>query len=327
MSEYQASNITPQARLSVKDLISIQDITPADIDLIFDTAQILKEKPRDFSQTLRQKTLALIFEKPSLRTRVTFDVGMTSMGGNALFLDHSQTKLGERESIKDVARNLERWVNGIVARTYKNKSVVELADNANIPVINGLTNLLHPCQALADFFTITETLGATKGVKLCFVGDGNNTCHSLILGAARLGVKLSVATPPGFEPNLEIVKSAKKTALTTEASISILNNPNEAADQADIIYTDVWASMGQEEETEDRAAMFADYQVNKPLMERAKRKALFMHCLPAHRGYEVAPSVIDSSQSLVYTQAENRLHVQKALVLLLLLESPSKGVS
>ena len=327
MSEYQTSSISPQTRLSVKNLISIQQLTSTDIDLIFDTAQLLKKKPREFAQTLRHKTLALIFEKPSLRTRVTFDVGMTSMGGHALFLDHSETKLGERESIKDVARNLEKWVNGIVARTYKNKSVVELAENANIPVINGLTNLLHPCQALADFFTITEKLGSTKGVKLCFVGDGNNTCHSLILGAARLGIKLSVATPPGFEPNLEIVNSAKKTALTTEASISILNDPHEAAYQADIIYTDVWASMGQEEETEDRAAVFADYQVNSALMGRANQRALFMHCLPAHRGYEVAPSVIDSDQSIVYTQAENRLHVQKALLWLLLLESPSKGVS
>ena len=305
-------------RLSVSDLLSIQDLTPEDIHLIFAVARRVKKAPDEFSLSLKGKTLAMIFEKPSLRTRVTFDVGMTSMGGQALFLDHSDAKLGERESIKDVARNLERWVHGIVARTYKNRSVVELAEHARIPVINGLTDLLHPCQALTDFFTITERLTLNPAVRVCFVGDGNNTCHSLILGAARLGIQFSVASPNGYEPNSEIVRHAMQTAASTGASITIVRDPREAVREADVVYTDVWASMGQEAETEDRAGVFADYQVNGELMRLARRQALFMHCLPAHRGYEVAPSVIDSPQSVVYDQAENRLHVQKALLLLLL---------
>lgn len=318
MSDPAAPGSASRERLSVSDLLSIQDLTPEDIQLIFTVAGRIKQAPDAFAVSLRGKTLAMIFEKPSLRTRATFDVGMTSMGGQALFLDHSDAKLGERESIKDVARNLERWVHGIVARTYKNRSVVELAEHARIPVINGLTDLLHPCQALADYFTLSEKLSLRSGVRLCFVGDGNNTCHSLILGAARLGIDLSVASPAGYEPNPEIVRAAMRTAAGTGATITILRNPREAVRGAQAVYTDVWASMGQEAETEDRAAVFADYQVNSQLMELAGRGALFMHCLPAHRGYEVAPQVIDSPQSVVYDQAENRLHVQKALLLLLL---------
>jgi ornithine carbamoyltransferase len=245
-------------------------------------------------------------------------VGMTSMGGNAIFLDHSTAKLGERESIRDVAKNLERWVHGIVARTYKNKSVVELAEHASIPVINGLTDLLHPCQALTDYFTIVEKFGDLKGLKLAYVGDGNNTCHSLIDAAAKLGVDLWIATPEGFEPNHRIVNEAEKVAKDNGSRIEILNDPKEAVQNASIVYTDVWASMGQEAETEDRAAVFADYRVDSELMSCAKRDAVFMHCLPAHRGYEVAPSVIDSPQSIVYDQAENRLHVQKAILHLLM---------
>ena len=318
MSDPAAPGSVPRERLSVSDLLSIQDLTPEDIQLIFKVARRIKKAPDDFALSLKGKTLAMIFEKPSLRTRVTFDVGMTSMGGQALFLDHSDAKLGERESIRDVARNLERWAHGIVARTYKNRSVVELAEQARIPVINGLTDLLHPCQALADYFTLAERLPLGSGVRLCFVGDGNNTCHSLILGAARLGIHLSVASPAGYEPNSEIVRQAMDTAAATGGTITIMRNPREAVREANAVYTDVWASMGQEAETEDRAAVFAGYQVNRQLMELAGSEALFMHCLPAHRGYEVAPQVIDSPQSVVYDQAENRLHVQKALLLLLM---------
>ena len=318
MSDTATPGSASRERLSVFDLLSIQDLTPEDIRLIFRVAGRIKKAPDEFALSLKGRTLAMIFEKPSLRTRVTFDVGMTSMGGQALFLDHSDAKLGERESIRDVARNLERWVHGIVARTYKNRSVVELAEHARIPVINGLTDLLHPCQALADYFTLAERLPLGSGVKLCFVGDGNNTCHSLILGAARLGIHLSVASPAGYEPNPEIVRQALRTAAGTGANITIMRNPRQAVRGANAVYTDVWASMGQEAETEDRAAVFADYQVNSQLMELAGGEALFMHCLPAHRGYEVAPQVIDSPQSVVYDQAENRLHVQKALLLLLM---------
>jgi ornithine carbamoyltransferase len=305
-------------KLSVEDLISIQFLTPQDIELIFESAEAIKKNPADFSQALAGKTLALIFEKPSLRTRVTFDVGMTSMGGNVVFLDHSITKLGERESIKDVAKNLERWVHGIVARTYKNKSVGELAEHAAIPVINGLTDFLHPCQALADFFTVKERFGTFRNIKFAYVGDGNNTCHSLIDAGAKLGVELWIATPEGFEPNHRIVSEAERTAKDTGAQIQILSDPVEAVRDACIVYTDVWASMGQEAETEDRAGVFADYRVNSELMAYARQDAVFMHCLPAHRGYEVAPSVIDSPQSIVYDQAENRLHVQKAVLYLLM---------
>ena len=318
MSDSAAPGPTSGERLSVSDLLSIQDLTPEDVRLIFTVTRRVKQAPDEFALALKGKTLAMIFEKPSLRTRATFDVGMTGMGGQALFLDHSDAKLGERESIKDVARNLERWVHGIVARTYKNRSVVELAEHARIPVINGLTDLLHPCQALADYFTLREKLSSLSGARLCFVGDGNNTCHSLILGAARLGIHLSVATPAGYEPNPEIVREALRAAGDTGATITIVRNPREAARGANAVYTDVWASMGQEAETEDRAAVFADYQVNAQLMELAGGGALFMHCLPAHRGVEVAPQVIDSPQSVVYDQAENRLHVQKALLLLLM---------
>jgi ornithine carbamoyltransferase len=305
-------------RLSVGDLISIQFLTRADIELIFEKAAAIKRNPAHFSQALAAKTLALVFEKPSLRTRVTFDVGMTSMGGNVVFLDHTETMLGERESIKDVAKNLERWVHGIVARTYKNRSVVELAEHAAIPVINGLTNLLHPCQALTDFFTIRERWGRLQDIKFAFVGDGNNTCHSLIHGAAKLGVELGVATPEGFEPNQRIVSDAEASAKQSGARIRVLNDPVEAVSNATIVYTDVWASMGHEAETEDRAAVFADYRVDSELMALARKDAIFMHCLPAHRGYEVDPNVIDSPQSIVYDQAENRLHVQKAVLYLLM---------
>jgi ornithine carbamoyltransferase len=305
-------------KLSVPDLISIQYLTAQDLYLVFDAAKAIKQTPSEYARALAGKTLALVFEKPSLRTRVTFDVGMTSMGGNVVFLDHSTAKLGERESIRDVAKNLERWVHGIVARTYKNKSVVELAEHASIPVINGLTDLLHPCQALTDYFTIVEKFGRVKQLKLAYVGDGNNTCHSLIDGAAKLGVELWIATPEGFEPNHRLVSEAAKAAKESGARIEILNDPRQAVKDASVVYTDVWASMGQEAETEDRAAVFADYRVDSNLMLHARKDAVFMHCLPAHRGYEVAPSVIDSPQSIVYDQAENRLHVQKAVLYLLM---------
>jgi len=305
-------------KLSVCDLISIHPLTLQDIRLIFTLAEKMKTSPADYATALKGKALALIFEKPSLRTRVTFDVGMTSMGGSAVFLDHSDAKLGERESVRDVAKNLERWVHGIVARTYKNKSVLELAQHASIPVINGLTDLLHPCQALTDYFTILERFGSFQGLKFAYVGDGNNTCHSLIDGAAKLGVELWIATPEGFEPKAQMVSAASKSAKESGAKIHIVNDPIEAVRGASIVYTDVWASMGQEAETEERAAVFADYQVDKELMSHANKEAVFMHCLPAHRGYEVAPSVIDSPQSIVYDEAENRLHVQKAILYLLI---------
>lgn len=307
-----------QEQLSVHDLIADQDLTGNDIQLIFDLANRVKSSPAAYAQALAGKQLAMIFEKPSLRTRVTFEVGMTSMGGFAVYLDHSKPRLGERESIKDVARNLDRWVNGIVARTFSHNSVVELAENASIPVVNALTDLLHPCQALGDYFTLMEKFGRVKGLKLAFVGDGNNVCHSLMLTGARLGATVRVATPSGFEPKPGMIEQAKALARTTGAKIQIFRDPLEAVAGVQAVYTDVWASMGQEYAAHLRTQVFAPYRVTESLMESAGPDTVFLHCLPAHRGQEVTDAVIDSCRSLVYDQAENRLHVQKALLLLLM---------
>jgi ornithine carbamoyltransferase len=240
------------------------------------------------------------------------------MGGFALYLDHANQHLGDREAIKDIARNLERWVNGIMARTFSHPSIVELAENASIPVINGLSDLLHPCQALADFFTLGEKFGRLRGLKLAYVGDGNNMCHSLMVAGAKLGVSIHVATPPGFEPRSEIVDAARAFARHTGARIRISHDPFEAVCGASAVYTDVWASMGHEHEAGNHKHVFAPYQVNDTLMTAADPGAFFMHCLPAHRGLEVVDEVIDSTCSIVFDQAENRLHVQKALLILLM---------
>ncbi len=307
-----------QEQLTIRDLVADQDLTTGDLKMILDLAGRVKARPGEFSHTLAGKQLAMIFEKPSLRTRVTFEVGMTSMGGFAVYLEHSKPRLGERESIKDVARNLSRWVDGIVARTFSHQAVVELAENASVPVINALTDLLHPCQALGDYFTLHEKFGRLKGLKLAFVGDGNNVCHSLMLTGAKMGVTVRVATPSGFEPKSAIVAEAKALGRETGAKIQLFHDPIEAVTGAQAIYTDVWASMGQEFAAHLRTQVFAPYQVNEDLMNAAGPDAMFLHCLPAHRGLEVTDSVIDSPKSLVYDQAENRLHVQKALLLLLL---------
>jgi ornithine carbamoyltransferase len=267
---------------------------------------------------LAHKRMAMIFEKDSLRTRFTFDVGMQDLGGSVVFMDHRDARLGSRESVKDMARNLERWVHGIVARTFKHKVLEELAANADAPVINGLSDFVHPCQALADFLTLYEKWGDVRGKTLTYVGDGNNTCHSLIYTAAKLGANIRACSPEGYEPNARVVNEAMRTAQETGAEISIVNDPEAAAEGADAIYTDVWASMGQEDEIEERNGVFAEYQVDAEMMARAAPGALFMHCLPAHRGWEVTQEVMDGPQSVVYDIAENRLHVQKALMALLI---------
>lgn len=322
---YAATAVAKQEKLSVPDLVAERDLSRCDLDLIFRISGLVKHRPRSFARALQGKQLALIFEKPSLRTRVTFEVGITSMGGAAVYLDHSNPRLGERESIKDIARNLERWVDGIVTRTFAHSSVLELAENASIPVINGLSDLLHPCQALADFFTLEEKFGRLKSLRLAFVGDGNNVCHSLMMMAAKCGTSLSVATPLGFEPKAEIVDEAKACAEEAGATIELLHDPVEAVAGAQAVYTDVWASMGHEGEASLRAEVFAPYQVTERLMAAADPAAVFMHCLPAHRGQEVVEGVIDSPQSIVYDQAENRLHVQKGLLILLLQNGRSKN--
>lgn len=308
----------------LEDFISVHDITLYQFSKILDLTREIKDRPQRLQNRLKNKILAMIFEKPSLRTRMTFEVGMLELGGEAIYLSPSDIGIGARETLYDVGKNLERWVDGIMIRTFVHQNVVDLAQASCIPVINALTDFLHPCQAMADIFTLKEKRGDLINLKLAYVGDGNNVCHSLLLAAAKAGSKMSVATPPGYEPNPEIVKQAEEDAKETEASFFFTKDPSEAVEAADAVYTDTWASMGQEQEKEERAKIFAPYQVNKELMIKAKEDALFMHCLPAHRGEEVTDDVIDSSQSIVYDQAENRLHVQK-VILLLLLEKKQKS--
>jgi ornithine carbamoyltransferase len=307
-----------QEKLSVCDLLADTDLSSRDLRLIFELTERVKASPEAFAQALPGKQLALIFEKPSLRTRVTFEVGMTSMGGFAVYLDHEKPRLGEREAVRDIARNLERWVDGIVARTFSHESVVELANHTSVPVVNALTDLFHPCQALGDLYTLREKFGTLAGLKLAFVGDGYNVCHSLMITGAKLGVSVRVATPPGYDPKPEIVAEAKTLATATGATVELFNNPLQAIVGAQAVYTDVWASMGQEHAVHLRSQVFAPYRVTEDLMAAADPAAVFMHCLPAHRGHEVTNEVIDSPQSVVFDQAENRLHVQKALLILLL---------
>jgi ornithine carbamoyltransferase len=306
------------APLSQKDLLCTSALTTADIERLFTTAAALKAGRDLHTDLLRNKRLAMIFEKDSLRTRFTFDIGMQDLGGNAVFMDHRDARLGSRESVKDVAKNLERWVDCIVARTYKHKALEELAANARIPVVNGLSDFVHPCQALADFFTLVEKWGSVRGRTIVYVGDGNNTCHALIHTAVKLGAHIRVCSPEGYEPNARVVNEAMRTANATGSEVTILDDPDAAVEGADAVYTDVWASMGQEDEIEERNGIFAAYQVDEDLMARARGGALFMHCLPAHRGQEVTQEVMDGPQSVVYDIAENRLHVQKAILALLI---------
>ncbi len=301
-----------------RDLTTGMEFSAAAVRDLLSLAADVKSRPDQFRTALSGRFLALIFEKPSLRTRTTFEVGIQSLGGGAVFLDHTVTRLGERETIRDVAHNLERWVHGIVARTFSQSSIDELAAHASIPVINALSDLYHPCQAFADFFTLEERFGGVRGLKFAYVGDGNNMCHSLLLAGARVGAQMRVATPRGYEPNAEIVAEAKRAARETRGKIELFHSADEAVAGVQVVYTDVWASMGQEEEAEARAKIFAPFQVNKGLMKLAAQDAVFLHCLPAHRGLEVTGDVIDSPRSAIYDQAENRLHIQKAILLQLL---------
>jgi ornithine carbamoyltransferase len=304
--------------LALKDLISINDLTPKEVKQIFTTAADIKANPLKYSDAMAGCSVALIFEKPSLRTRVTFDLGATQMGASSVYLDHQNVRLGERESVKDMALNLERWVDVIVARVYSHETVIELASHSSVPVINGLSEFTHPCQGLTDYFTLTEKVGPDlRGFRIGYVGDGNNTCHSLIFGASKIGAEIRVGTPKGYEPDPGILRLARRDALRSGAKIEVVHDPFEAVAGAQAVYTDVWASMGFEAETERRREIFSSFRVTKRLMKSADRGAFFMHCLPAHRGDEVDAEVIDSKNSIVYDQAENRLHTQKAIMLLL----------
>ena len=297
-----------------KDLLTGAEWSPGDVrDLLQRTAEI-KARPARFASVLRGKHIALIFEKPSLRTRVTFEVGIQSMGGFVVFLDHTQARLGERESIPDVARNLQRWVHGIVARVYEQRVLEEMARSADIPVVNALSDKFHPCQALADFFTLEEKFGSLRGFKLAYVGDGNNVCHSLIFLAARLGVHIRIATPANYTPDADVLADAKRVAKETRSKIELFTDPTEAVAGAQAVYTDSWTSMGFEAEEKIRRNIFKPYQVNRKLMGQAAENAAFMHCLPAHRGAEVTDEVLDGPSSIVLDQSENRMYVQKAIL-------------
>jgi ornithine carbamoyltransferase len=300
------------------DLLTGMELDAGRVRELLHLAADVKARPDRYRGALAGRYIALIFEKPSLRTRVTFEVGIASLGGSAVFLDHTVMRLGQRESIPDVAKSLERWVHGIVARTFTQEAIDGLAANARVPVINALSDRFHPCQALTDFFTLEERFGNLRGLKFAYVGDGNNTCHSLLTIGARLGVHVRVATPAGYEPDAAVVSEAKRIARETRGRIEILRSSEEAVAGAQAIYTDVWAGMGQEEEAAAREKAFAQYQVNEALFSLAAPDAVFLHCLPAHRGLEVTPDVIDSPRAIVFDQAENRLHVQKAILLTLL---------
>ena len=291
-------------------LVSDLDLSAASVQRLLDLAGRMKRTPLRYAQSLAGRYLSLLFEKPSLRTRLTFELAIKQLGGDAV---NYAGPIGGREPVKDVARNLDRWTHGIVARVFSHSTVEEISKWTHVPVINALSDLYHPCQALADVQTIEERFGKLSGLKLAFIGDGNNVAHSLMLTAGRLGVHVAVATPKGYEPNADITEEARE-----HGRITITNDPAEALDGAHAVYTDVWASMGQESEAAQRMAAFASYQVNEALFSKARPDAIFMHCLPAHRGEEVTDAVIESTRSVVFDQAENRLHAQKALLMMLL---------
>ncbi|MEH6971304.1 ornithine carbamoyltransferase [Bacillus sp. JJ675] len=310
------STVTSNINLSGKDFLSLKDFSKEEILYLLQEAADMKNNK--IQHIFQGKTLAMIFEKSSTRTRVSFEAGMAQLGGNALFLSSKDMQLGRGETIADTAKVLSRYVDAIMIRTFKHKTVEELAEHADIPVINGLTDLFHPCQALADLLTIQEVKGTFKGLKAAYIGDGNNVAHSLLIGCAKVGCDITVASPEGYEPNQEVVALAKAFAEESGADVTITNDAALAVQDADVVYSDVFTSMGQEAETKERLSIFSPYQVNSRLVSRAKADYIFLHCLPAHRGEEVAAEVIDGPNSAVFDQAENRLHVQKALLKALL---------
>jgi ornithine carbamoyltransferase len=302
-------------RLSSKDLLSIAQLSRGEIEMLFATAAAFKRRPAAFCRALEGRTITMLFEKESLRTLVTFEIGVARLGGMAVYLDHRLSRIGEREDIRDYAKNLERWTDAIIARTYEHSTLETLAREARVPVINALSNLSHPCQGLADYFTLAERFATLTGLRLAYVGDGNNNvCHSLLLGAAKLGLSMTVICPRGYEPAASVQALARAAAAESGACIAITADTGAVASHH-AVYTDTWVSMGQECDAERRRRDFPPYQVTAELMNAAGLGAVFMHCLPAHRGEEVAAEVIDSPRSIVFDQAENRLHVQNAILL------------
>ena len=301
-----------------KDFLTIADWSEKELLQILDLSKKMKANPKKFAKSLEGKSVALIFEKHSLRTHVTFEIGIKQLGAHTVYLTNADINLGKRESLYDVAKNLERWVDAVVIRTFAQKNVDDLAQFAKASIINALTDFEHPCQAVGDFLTIQEHLGSFKGKKFAWVGDGNNVCHSLMLLASKVGMHFTAVTPAGHLPDANVVILAKEIAASTGSKIELSANPIEGVRDADVIYTDVWVSMGQETDREAKMKAFAGFQVNAILIKLAKPTAVFMHCLPAHRGEEVTDEVMDSPQSIVFDEAENRLHTQKAILYTLL---------
>ncbi|HUC92031.1 MAG TPA: ornithine carbamoyltransferase [Paenibacillus sp.] len=302
--------------LKGRDFLALADYKPEEVRYLIDLAIELKRKRKagETYQPLKGKTLGMIFEKSSTRTRVSFEVGMYQLGGHALFLSKNDLQLGRGETVWDTAQTMSRYLDGIMIRTYAHRTVIELARGATVPVINGLTDYAHPCQALADYQTVLEHKGRLEGLKIAYIGDGNNMVHSLMVGAAKLGLHMSVASPEGYEPDKDLTRQAKDMGAETGSTIRVVRDPREAIEGADIVYTDVWASMGFEAEQKEREIAFRNYQVNEELVKYAKSDYVFLHCLPAHRGEEVSAEIIDGSHSIVFDEAENRLHAQKAIM-------------
>jgi ornithine carbamoyltransferase len=307
-----------------RDFVTEYDLTAKEISELFALTAKLKKQKGKISAELKGKTIGLIYQKPSLRTRVSFEVGIHQLGGNCIYLGPEEINLGKRETTHDVAQTLSRYLDGIVARVFAHQTVVDLAKHASVPVINGLCDLYHPCQALTDVYSVLEKLGTLKKKTLAYIGDGNNVCHSLMLVCAKMGLNMTIATPVNYEPNPEILETAQELAKTTGVKITVSRDPKEAVKGAHVIYSDVWVSMGQEEETQKRLKDFQGFQINKDLVSGADKNYVFMHCLPAHRGEEVSADVIDSKHSIVFDQAENRLHVQKAILIFLLGQKKKK---
>jgi len=303
-----------------RSLDSLFHLTKEEIEQILKTSELLKFQllRGEEHPLLKGKTLAMIFEKPSTRTRVSFEVGMWQLGGYALYLSAGDLQLGRGETIADTAQTLSRYVNGIMARVFAHQNILDLAKYSRVPVINGLSDFTHPCQGLADLFTIYEKKGRLSGLKLAYVGDGNNVAHSLLYGCSKVGMNITLACPKGYEPNPEVVSRAKEEGKRRGCKVEVTNDPKKAVKEADIVYTDVWVSMGKEKEHKKRVKIFKPYQVNTKLIREAKDDCLFMHCLPAHRGEEVTDEVADSKNSVIFDQAENRLHTQKALMALIM---------
>lgn len=303
----------------MKHFLSVCDFTDEDLSGLISLGFEVKQRSEDFASVLKDRNIALLFMKASTRTRVSFEVGINQMGGHAVVLSSKDLQLGRGETIADTGRVLSRYVDAIMARVFGHADLEGLRDWGSVPIINGLSDLLHPCQAVCDYMTVRERFGSSlSGLKLAYIGDGNNMAHSLMLAGAKLGVEVRVATPEGFEPNAEITEEAAGIAAKNGVKLAVLNDPSEAVDGVNVVYTDVWASMGQEAEHKQRLALFDGYQVDLRLFEQADPEAVFMHCLPAHRGEEVAAEVADHERSIIFDQAENRLHAQKALLVRLL---------